>query len=205
VAQGVLGGVTVLFYLPAVISTAHAALGQTFFCIMVSIALLTGQRWVDQEPRLRFDVRRPSLSTLAWLSVAAVYVQLLLGAMFRHHGMRLVPHLISAVVVTAVLLWTTMRALSHYGDIPQIRRPAAALLTLLITQLALGFTAYLTRVVWGGDAVQPMPNTVLATVAHVAVGALVMATTVVLAIQASRHVPVLHAERNPGMQKVVTA
>src|SRR6476619_5225138 len=36
IAQGILGGLTVLFFLPAPISSAHAALAQTFFCIAVA-------------------------------------------------------------------------------------------------------------------------------------------------------------------------
>ena len=46
IAQGMLGGLTVLFYLPPAISTAHATLAQTFFCIMVSIAFFTSRSWV---------------------------------------------------------------------------------------------------------------------------------------------------------------
>mgnify|MGYP005809623161 CR=1 FL=1 len=206
IVQGILGGITVLKFLPPSVSTAHAAVGQTFFCIAVAIALFTGQRWVGEEPRMRSDTSRPALPMLAWTSVAAVYVQLILGAMFRHHGMKLLPHLISAVVVTAVLTWTITRALSHYSDIEQLRRPAIMLLVLLLVQLSLGFTAYLTRVRWGSDAVQPGQAMVIATVSHVAVGALLLATSVVLAIQAWRHVPVLHAERaSAGTQKAVTA
>ncbi|HVZ61321.1 MAG TPA: COX15/CtaA family protein, partial [Terriglobales bacterium] len=43
VAQGILGGMTVLHFLPPAISTAHALVGQTFFCIAVSIALFTSR------------------------------------------------------------------------------------------------------------------------------------------------------------------
>src|ERR1700758_3679280 len=35
IAQGILGGITVLHYLPPAVSSAHAALAQTFFCIAV--------------------------------------------------------------------------------------------------------------------------------------------------------------------------
>src|SRR5947199_1894727 len=49
VAQGVLGGMTVLFYLPPAVSSAHAALAQTFFCIAVAIALFTGSKWVEEQ------------------------------------------------------------------------------------------------------------------------------------------------------------
>ncbi|HEV2116500.1 MAG TPA: hypothetical protein VGR48_10770, partial [Terriglobales bacterium] len=55
------------------------------------------------------------------------------------------------------------------------------------TQLGLGFAAYLTRVQWGQDAVQPELPMVVSTVAHVAVGALVLASAVVLAMQTWRH------------------
>jgi len=43
IAQGILGGLTVLFYLPPPISSAHAVLAQTFFCIAVAMALFTGR------------------------------------------------------------------------------------------------------------------------------------------------------------------
>src|SRR4051794_12714587 len=46
VAQGVLGGITVLFFLPAAVSTAHAALAEVFFCLTVAVALLTSPRWI---------------------------------------------------------------------------------------------------------------------------------------------------------------
>src|SRR5690348_11297607 len=35
IAQAVLGGITVLFYLPVAISVSHACLAQVFFCIIV--------------------------------------------------------------------------------------------------------------------------------------------------------------------------
>src|SRR5213594_4862908 len=38
VAQAVLGGITVLFYLPAPVSVGHACLAQLFFSITVSLA-----------------------------------------------------------------------------------------------------------------------------------------------------------------------
>ena len=57
----------------------------------------------------------------------------------------------------------------------------------LLVQLGLGFGAYLTRVVWTKDAAQPMLSMVTATVAHVAVGALLLATSVVLAARVYRH------------------
>src|SRR5881396_3521637 len=47
IAQGVLGGLTVLFFLPAAVSTAHAALAEIFLCMTVAIALFTSPRWME--------------------------------------------------------------------------------------------------------------------------------------------------------------
>jgi heme A synthase len=206
VAQAVLGGLTVLFYQPPAVSSAHAALAQTFFCIAVAIALFTGRQWVEEVPQVELDTRRPSLITLTLLSIFVLYVQLILGAMFRHHGMSWWPHVLHAGVVTIVLTWTAVRALSLYSKIEAVRRPAVVMLSLLIGQLCLGFMAFLTRVAWGRDAVQPELPMVISTVAHVAVGALLLATAAVLAIQVWRHVPVAFEERvSTGQRKPVAA
>ncbi len=204
ILQGILGGITVLFYLPPAVSSAHAALAQTFFCMAVAMAVFTGRKWVEETPQVEFDQRRPSLFTLTLLSIFILYVQLLLGAMFRHHGLSWWPHVLNAVLVSFILSWTAIRALTVYSKIEAVRRPAIVMLSLVITQLCLGFAAFMTRVEWGRDAVQPEFPMVISTVTHVAVGALLLATTVILAIQVWRHVPVAfeerlpHAERNPS-------
>ncbi|HUB02278.1 MAG TPA: COX15/CtaA family protein [Terriglobales bacterium] len=198
ILQGILGGITVKFLLPPPVSSAHAAVAQTFFCIACAIAVFTGRRWLEEHARVELDTRRPSLFTLTLLSIFVLYVQLLLGAMFRHHGLSWWPHVVHAVVVAIVISWTAIRALSVYSHVPEVKRPAVMMLGLMIAQLCLGFFAFVTRVMWGKDAAQPEWPMVLATVVHVAVGALLLATTVILAIQVWRHVPVSFAERVPG-------
>jgi len=242
ILQGVLGGITVLTGLPPAVSSAHAALGQAFFCIAVAISLFTGRRWVSEEPGSQAVMGRGSsvvgktepctfsslsakdqtgtenrepatdaspgssgLPVLAWFAVSAIYVQLFLGAMFRHHGMRFLPHLVMAAVVTLIVLWTVFRTLSRYRQIPQLRHPASVLLGLLLAQLTLGFLAYMTRVMWSSNAEQAGMAMVAATVTHVAVGALLLATAVVLAIQVSRHVRIPQLEPVSPNQKVITA
>jgi cytochrome c oxidase assembly protein subunit 15 len=197
ICQATLGGMTVLFFQPPWLSTAHATVAQTFFCFAVCIALFTGRKWVEETPQVEVDAQRPSLSTLSILSVLVLYVQLILGGMFRHHGMSWWPHVLNAALVAFVLTWTVVRALAVYAHIEAVRRPATVVLGLLIAQLCLGFAAFLTRVAWGKDAAQPELPMVVTTVAHVAAGALLLATTVVLAIQVWRHVPAAVAERLP--------
>jgi heme A synthase len=198
IMQAILGGLTVLLLQPPWVSSAHAAVGQTFFCIAVAIAMFTGRRWVEEVPYIEFDSRRPSLITLTLLSIFVLYVQLVLGAMFRHHGMSWLPHVLNSAVVAIVLTWTAVRALSQFSKIEAVRQPAIILVSLLITQLCLGFVAFMTRVAWGRDAVQPELPMVVSTVAHVAVGALLLATAVILAIQVWRQVPVSFEDRVPS-------
>ena len=190
IAQAVLGGLTVLFFQPPWISTAHATVAQTFFCIAVSIAVFTSRRWIKERPSVENDTKHPSLFTLSILSILVLYVQLILGGMFRHHGMSWWPHVANAVVVSFILAWTVVRSLTTYRNTDAIRKPATLMLGLLITQLCLGFAAFVTRVAWGRDSAQPELPMVVSTVAHVATGALLLATTVVLTIQVWRHVTV---------------
>ncbi len=198
ILQGILGGITVLKFLPPLVSTAHAMVGQTFFCIAVTIALFSGQRWIEEHPRVALDTLRPSLIALTQLSVLALYVQLFLGGMFRHHGMSWWPHVVNACAVAVILTWTSVRALSQYSEIREVRRPAILMLSLMVAQLCLGFAAFITRVMWGRDAAQPETPMIISTVAHTVTGALLLATAVVLAIQVWRHVPVAISEAAPG-------
>jgi len=187
VAQGVLGGLTVLFYLPPAISTAHATLGQTFFCIMVSIAFFTSRSWVEAPVAVIRPEARPQLTTLSLLTVAAVWLQLILGAAFRHSGIRLLPHLIGAGVVFCMVIWLSISTLKRHSGTPQLARPATVLLALLAVQITLGLASYITRVLLSEAATTPLASMVAATVAHVACGALVLVTAVILAIQIHRH------------------
>jgi len=57
---------------------------------------------------------------------------------------------------------------------------------MLLVQLGLGFAAYASRLIWMLNAPAPTIYIVLSTVAHVAGGAIVLATTAVLAIQTRR-------------------
>jgi cytochrome c oxidase assembly protein subunit 15 len=99
VAQGVLGGLTVIFFLPAAISTAHAGLAEVFFCMTVAIALFTSPGWIVGYGGTAkaapygagpYDAAREIddalLQRLATATTAAVFVQILIGATMRHTG-----------------------------------------------------------------------------------------------------------------------
>jgi len=207
VGQGILGGITVLNFLPWSISTAHATLGQMIFCVAIVMALFTGREWLQDYGFITEHGLVPSTRTLATLAASCVWLQLILGAAFRHSGMKLLPHLIGACVVTAMLCWTIVRVLTRYGAVEHLREPAQLLLALLMVQLGLGFAAYLTRLTYGHNAIQPWQITVVSTVAHVACGALVLAVSVVLAIQSHRMInaSVSQSASHSATQEAVTA
>jgi len=186
IAQGILGGITVLHFLPWYVSSAHAALGQTFFSIVVLMALYTGRSWTISATPLIVESATLSTRMLTILCIAILYIQLFFGAAFRHSGIGIAAHLLNALLTVGLVAWTTIRVLSRYGQVDSLRRPAATMTALLFVQLGLGFVAYLTRVVWGKDAVQPLFAMVFSTVAHVAVGALLLATAFVMEEQIGR-------------------
>jgi cytochrome c oxidase assembly protein subunit 15 len=199
VTQGVLGGITVLFLLPRPVSIAHASIAQLFFCLTMTLAVVTAQGWQETAPR-RTEASSPSLRRLAALATAAVYAQLILGAAFRHKATGIVPHLVGAAVVTLMILWTWRRMRREHAGERALRRPANLAAGLLFGQLLLGGGAYWARVATA-SAPQPQLIMVALTVAHVAVGALVLASCLVLTLQVFRRLapaepqPVLVSER----------
>src|SRR6476660_188771 len=79
IAQGVLGGLTVMFFLPAAISTAHAGLAEIFFCITVAIALFTSPGWIEGYGDAS-ALDNATLRRTATITTALVYMQILIGA-----------------------------------------------------------------------------------------------------------------------------
>ncbi len=184
IAQAVLGGITVLFYLPAPISVAHACLAQIFFSIAVSLALFTRYEWRLDEPRPA-DTGRPTLRQLAAGTTAAIFLQLMLGAAFRHNGFGIIPHLAGAVAVTIGVLWVLVRALAEHKSERRLVRSAAVLTGLLAVQVLLGIGSYIEKLA-ERNAPQPLPPAVTVTTAHVAVGALVLASSLLVTLEVYR-------------------
>ena len=186
VAQALLGGITVLFYLPVTISVSHACLAQLFFCVAVSLALFTGRdwRWDDTEFE---DTSNPSLRRLSVATTVLVFIQLLLGAAFRHHGFGIVPHVLVAGLVTIGVLWLLARVLAEFSSQPRLKRAAFLLSGLLVLQVFLGIGSYL-MLLSARNAPQPLLPVVAATTTHVAVGALVLASSLLLTLKIYRYV-----------------
>ena len=182
VTQGILGGITVLWYLPAPISVLHACLAQTFFCLVVSLAWLSSPAWARQAPDRS---RGLGLNRLAMATTGAIYLQLLLGAIFRHTQSGILPHLLGALLVTVLAAWLIARVFRSPQAPSGLTGAATLLGILLAVQLLLGLVSWLSRLATA-HAVQPEFPVVAVTTAHVAVGALILANGLILALQSCR-------------------
>ncbi len=191
ILQGVLGGITVLFMLPLPVSTGHAALAQLFFCLTVTLALVTSSKWEQEAPPLADSGGLP-LPYLCAATTVAVFLQLMIGAAFRHSSrdasgftIGITPHLVGAAVVTLCVVFTVGSVLRRHARELALLHPAMVLGALLVFQLILGAGAYYTKMDTR-DAPQPMPSMVMLSVAHVAFGALTLAASLVLTLRCYR-------------------
>ena len=196
IAQAAIGGVRVLLpqYKP-LIAVPHALIAQSFFGVIVSIAVFTSRSWRSNLD-VRSDVAKPSLRVLSAVTLGAILVQLVLGAGFRHQAFGILPHVVGAIVVTAAITWTASAVLNRDGDVGYLRGPATLVPVLLVAQVGLGIGAYLARLKSAGDP-QPLEPMISLTVSHVIVGSLTLATTIVLTLRCYR-VLVPETERTTG-------
>lgn len=92
ILQGLLGAITVQYKLPWFISTGHLVLGMSYFAALIYTAFVTrpapSALALDTHEKQRADLG--PATTWIKLAVGAVFVQLLLGALVRHHGAAMV-------------------------------------------------------------------------------------------------------------------
>ena len=194
IIQGILGGITVLWFLPRPVSIAHAGLAQLVFCLTVVIALVTSPGWKRGGAGTTDCV----IQRLTVVTVVFVYAQILLGAVMRHidAGLaipdfplafgQLVPpvwnvqiavhfaHRVGALLLTVLILATTVHVFHHHGRRGDLCRSSALLLVVLALQITLGALTIL-------SGRQYVINSL-----HVVVGATVLATSLVLALRTHR-------------------
>jgi heme a synthase len=195
IVQGLLGGITVLFFLPTPVSVAHAGLAQIVFCLTTTIALVTSPGWTRGYGGAPDD---RMLQKVAAATTAAIYLQIIVGATMRHTDAglaipdfpwafgRLVPpvwnggiavhyaHRVGALVVTLLAIAAAAHVFYHHGRRTALRTPAILLLALVAVQITLGAITVL-----GG---KPYIINSL----HVVTGALVLVTSLVLALRSFR-------------------
>ncbi len=192
IVQGLLGGLTVLFLLPTAVSVSHASLAEIFFCLTVAIAFMTS----NFAARLESGSSGGGLRLIGKVLVAAVFIQIVLGALMRHLGAglaipdwplsfgRVIPQMSSLEVATnfAHRTWGLIVAVLIFALAPAVMKRviggARNVYGLLVVAVSV-------QVALGGATVLLEKAPVLTSL-HVVTGAFVLATCVVFALCAHR-------------------
>jgi heme a synthase len=191
VVQGVLGGLRVTL-LEQSLAIVHASLAQAFFALTVSLALFTSSEWrekIAESPLAAYG----RLRRLATVTTGLIYLQVFFGAVLRHTGLRLDAHLLFAALVTLHVILLTARIFKDHSDHRRLTRPALFLSAMLLLQLLLGTISYLAK--FTTILRIPIDATVFVTTTHLAVGALMLVTSLILTLRSYRYPTVPSAAR----------
>lgn len=179
--QAVLGGLTVLLRLPPAVSISHACLGQAVFCLILALTQATSPWYLSARTRAEGV---EDLWKAGAAAIAAVYLQLVWGALLRHTGQGLLLHVGWALAAVCAVSALVCKAFLFHRAEPALTRPAGLLAALLPLQLLLGYTAF--RIRSAPDFVYGFHSSSLLTTAHLAVGAAILGTSVVWTLRAHR-------------------
>ncbi|GAC1475774.1 MAG: hypothetical protein NVSMB9_28860 [Isosphaeraceae bacterium] len=185
IVQGVLGGTRVT-RVSTFLAAVHGCIGQAFFGLMVAIAVVTGRDWIEAGPPATdtAGLRRRGAAL-----VVLIGAQVAIGAWFRHYGsiVALGTHILMALVVWGSSAWLVLSIARQPEPAPSLRSPAFALGSIVTLQLILGVLALGLMLPLGGNPRTPTLWQAMTRTAHQTGGALLLATALVLALRAFRH------------------
>jgi len=186
-AQAVLGGEVVRQLLHYWLPVMHACFAQIVFAALLSIAVFTSRWWISDQPQVE-DTGSPSIHSLAIANAVVIYLQVILGAGFRHREIPVWPHMVGALIVLGIVIWLAAVLRRRFDKSAAISKTRILLHAILGTQLLLGLGAYWSRVTTA-DAPQPMPLMVTLTVLHTVVGAILFGVSILIVLLCYRLVP----------------
>lgn len=187
VAQAILGGQVVIQLLHYWLPVLHACFAQIMFGAILSLAVFTSKWWTEDRPALD-DRGGMSIHAIVIVNAVVTFLQVFLGAAFRHQDMPIWPHLVGALVVLGVMIWTAAILRRRFDASRELTFGRTLLHSMVGTQILLGGGAYWSRLVTK-DAPQPMPVMVVLTVVHTVFGALVFASSILVVLICYRLVP----------------
>jgi cytochrome c oxidase assembly protein subunit 15 len=184
--QAVLGGEVVRQLLQYWLPVIHACFAQIVFAAVLGIAVFTSKWWVSEQPQLA-DPGAPSIRTVAVVNAAVIFLQVVLGAGFRHSEIPVWPHMVGALAVLGTVMWTAVALRKRFGNSGELSRARGLLHAIFGIQFLLGFGAYWARL--ESIKVGATSATVLLTVIHTVVGALLFAFSIFIVLICFRVVP----------------
>jgi len=187
VVQAILGGQVVIRLLHYWLPVIHACFAQIVFGAVLGIVVFTSKWWVSERPQLE-DSGSPSIHTLTTLNAAVIYLQVILGAGFRHKEIPIWPHMAGAMLVMGMVIWTAVALRKRFEKSRELSKARILLHAIFGTQFLLGLAAYWSRLSTA-DAPQPMTVMVTLTVIHTVVGAILFAFSVLVVLMCYRLVP----------------
>lgn len=200
--QGVLGGLRVI-EISRVFALIHGIWGQMCFGLAVSVAVVSGKTWRSGTHAVEIPAAR-FLRNLCVAGLVCTAIQLVLGATYRHFGSNtaLLIHVLGAMVVTMLVGWLAMWVIGVPSGGTRLVQLGGVLAGLMAVQLLLGGFAFSVKVM--GGAWSPMILWAVPT-AHVAVGALMLATLVALTLLTFRlFVPSVRPVKEVGAGSVAS-
>ena len=165
---------------------AHAFLAPLLVSALAAIALGISRSW-QHDPIWFEDQGKPPLRNMARNTLILVVIQVALGAAFRYGAIGVMVHILGALLAAVFVLMLVV-LVTIMPTHPTLRPAAIALGVVTFAQIFLGLT-----VVNMGSANATNAAAVAFAVAHVVNGAVVLATTLVLALEIWRNVrPATH-------------
>jgi cytochrome c oxidase assembly protein subunit 15 len=187
VVQAILGGEVVRQLLHYWLPVLHACFGQIMFGALLAMAVFTSRWWMTDRPQLA-DVGSPSIHAVTIANAEVIFLQVVLGAGFRHQEIPVWPHIVGAFAVLGMVIWTALVLRKRFGNSPELSRVRILLHAIFGIQFLLGFGAYWSRLATIGAA-RPMPVMVLLTVTHTVIGAILFAFSILIVLMCFRIVP----------------
>jgi cytochrome c oxidase assembly protein subunit 15 len=167
-----------------VLAIDHGCFAQAVFCLLIALAMALSPQWVRAADRPATDPDANARLRL-WTAVlvGSVYLQLVLGAIFRHTGVGAmgIIHVGGALVVGGLLIQAANYSMGR-PEAERLARPTIALFLLYGLQVVLGVASYLAVLSMNGRDPAGLIQTYAPTL-HVAVGAAILGTSFALAMR----------------------
>jgi heme A synthase len=178
----------------------HACFAQIVFAAVLSVAVFTSKWWVSERPQLQ-DTGSPPMHIVAISNATVIYLQVILGAGFRHQYLPIWPHMAGALIVLGVVIWTAVVLRKRFGNSPELSKARVLLHAIFGVQFLLGLAAYWSRLSTA-NAPQPMPVMVTLTVIHTVLGAILFAFSVLIVLLCYRLIPAKGQQAAPQGRRV---